>query len=117
MQPISFKRHRFPSDVILCSAITRSRRRGRRHTFVMQATQHRPGVHPESLADSMVGQWCRGEHVEGVSSAPDPIFAEHRMQPRRTRLAPTEAPPGQRPAKRQGGGGAPTQPNADPRYQ
>jgi hypothetical protein len=32
--------------------------------FVMQATRHRPGGHPEALADPMVGEWCRGRHDE-----------------------------------------------------
>jgi len=38
-----------------CSAITRSRQRGRQQIFVMQATQQRSGAHPEGLADSMAG--------------------------------------------------------------
>ena len=46
----------------LCSAITRSR--GRRQTFVMQATRHRSGAHPEGLADPTAGRWCRGGHDE-----------------------------------------------------
>jgi len=46
----------------LCSAITRSRRRGRRQIFVMQAVQHRSDAHAEALADSMAGWWCRGRH-------------------------------------------------------
>ena len=48
----------------LCSAITRSRRRGRRQMFVMRANRQRPGAHPESLADPMEGKWCRGGHDE-----------------------------------------------------
>jgi len=33
----------------LCSAITRSHQCGRQQIFVMQATQHRSGAHPEAL--------------------------------------------------------------------
>jgi hypothetical protein len=32
--------------------------------FVMQATQHRSGVHPEALADPMAHEWCPGGHNE-----------------------------------------------------
>jgi hypothetical protein len=32
--------------------------------FVMQATQHRSGAHPEALADPTAGEWCRGGHNE-----------------------------------------------------
>jgi hypothetical protein len=39
----------------LCSAITRSRQRGRRQIFVMQAAQHRSDAHREALADPMAG--------------------------------------------------------------
>jgi hypothetical protein len=46
----------------LCSAITRSRRRGRRQTFVMRATRHRFDAHPKALADPTAGQWYRGHH-------------------------------------------------------
>jgi hypothetical protein len=48
-----------PTGRWLCSAITRSRRRGRRQIFVMQAAQNRSGAHPEGLADPMAGEWCR----------------------------------------------------------
>jgi len=48
----------------LCSAITRSRRRGRRQVFVMQAARQQLGAHPEALAESTAGQWCRGGHDE-----------------------------------------------------
>jgi len=43
----------------LCSAITRSRRRGRQQILVMQAAQHRSGAHPEALGDSMADWLCR----------------------------------------------------------
>ena len=39
----------------VCSAITRSRQRGRQQIFVMQATQHRSGAYPEAPADPMAG--------------------------------------------------------------
>ena len=42
-------------EVRLCSAITRSRQRGRQPIFVMQATQQPSGAHPEALADPMPG--------------------------------------------------------------
>ena len=48
----------------LCSAIARSRRRGRRQVFVMQAARQQLGAHPEALAESTAGQWCRGGHDE-----------------------------------------------------
>jgi hypothetical protein len=32
--------------------------------FVTQATRHRPGAHPEALAEPTAGQWCRGRHDE-----------------------------------------------------
>jgi len=32
--------------------------------FVMQATQHRFDAHPEGLADSTAGEWCRGRRNE-----------------------------------------------------
>jgi len=48
----------------LCSAFIRSRQRGRQLILVMQATQHRSGVHPEALSDPMAGEWCRGRHDE-----------------------------------------------------
>ena len=37
---------------------------GRRRMFVMRATGHRSGAHPEALAESTAGQWCRGGHDE-----------------------------------------------------
>ena len=46
----------------VCSAITRSRHRGRQQIVVMQATQHRSGAHPEGLADAMAGLLCRRRH-------------------------------------------------------
>jgi len=39
----------------LCSAITRSRQRGRWQIFVMQAARHRSGANLEVLADPMAG--------------------------------------------------------------
>jgi hypothetical protein len=48
----------------LRSAITRSRRCGRRQLFVMQAARQRSDAHPEGLADPMAGQWCRGRRDE-----------------------------------------------------
>jgi hypothetical protein len=42
-------------DTQLCSAITRSRRRGHQQIFVMQATQHRSDAHADTLADPMAG--------------------------------------------------------------
>jgi len=30
----------------------------------MQATVHRSGTRPETLADPMVGEWCRGGRDE-----------------------------------------------------
>jgi hypothetical protein len=50
------------SCAYLCSAITRSR--GRRRRFVMQATRHRSGAHPDGLADPTTGWWRRGGHNE-----------------------------------------------------
>jgi len=47
---------------VLCSAITRSR--GHQHIFMMRATQHQTGVHPEALADPVAREWCRGGHNE-----------------------------------------------------
>jgi len=32
--------------------------------FVMQATQHRSGAHPEALADPTAGSWWRGRPDE-----------------------------------------------------
>jgi hypothetical protein len=32
--------------------------------FVMQATRHRSGAHPEGLADSIAGKLRRGRHDE-----------------------------------------------------
>ena len=46
----------------LCSAITRSRPRGRQPISVMQTAQHRSGAHAEALADSMAGGLCRRRH-------------------------------------------------------
>ena len=43
------------AEVCLCSAITRSRPRGRQQILVMQPTQHRSGAHAEALADPMAG--------------------------------------------------------------
>ena len=33
-------------------------------TFVMRATRHRSGAHPEGLADPTAVEWCRGGHDE-----------------------------------------------------
>ena len=63
----------------LCSAITRSRQRGRRQIFVMRAARHRSDAHPEGLADPTAGQWCRGGHKEtgGVGKWPNDGSRRH----------------------------------------
>ena len=53
-----------PVNDLLCSANIRSRRCARPQVFVMRATRHRTGAHPEGLADSMAGQCRRGRPDE-----------------------------------------------------
>jgi len=52
----------------LCSAITRSRRRGHQQIFMMQATQYRFDVRPEALVDPMAGYWYHKRHDPGGGS-------------------------------------------------
>jgi len=61
-------------DRSLCSAITRSRRRGRRQIFVMQATQHRSGAHPEGYCQINSRAWADATH----SSAQCPMTPRQR---------------------------------------
>jgi hypothetical protein len=46
---------------------------------MMQATRHRSGAHPEGLADSTAGQWCRGGHNEAgqVGKQPKDDSSQH----------------------------------------
>ena len=53
---------RSPGRSVLCSAVTRSRRRACPQVLVMQHTPQRPGVHPEGHTDPMTGSRRRRRH-------------------------------------------------------
>jgi hypothetical protein len=79
--PVAKSRSAVTRFTPVCSAIARSRRRGRRPMFVTRATQHRSGAHPEGLADSTAGWWCRRRHDEagqvGKYQRDDPSEHDH----------------------------------------
>ena len=75
----------------LCSAITRSRERGRQQIFVMQATQQRSGAHPEALADPMAGESRRGRRpLNGYSLIAGRASLWRRPRPTRAPTTPEE---------------------------